>query len=199
MFLDASQLTAAESYGILGHVVAPRPIALVSSLSADGQANLAPFSFFMTGGSRPPSVVFSPLPDRQKGEKDSLRNVRATGEYVINIVSHPMRESMNLASSPLPHGESEWDLGTFTAAPSQLVKPARVLEAPCALECRLFQIVPHGTANYVIGEVVGFWLRDDVYAEGKVVPERLDLIGRLGGDGYTHVTPESRFNLPRPY
>ena len=199
MRYDVAAIPAAQAYHFLTMVVAPRPIALVSTLSGEGLPNLAPFSFFMAGGGRPPSVAFSPTQDRTKGEKDTLVNVRATGEYVINLVSHPLRESMNQASVPLPHGESEWDLGAFTPAPSQHVRPARVAEAPAALECRLFQVVDHGAAHYVIGEVLAFWVRDDLLEGDRVVPEKLDLIARMGGDWYCQVRPETMFELPRPY
>jgi len=196
---DVAAIPGPQAYHFLTSLVAPRPIALVSSLSAEGRPNLAPFSFFMAGGGRPPSVAFSPTQDRTRGEKDTLVNVRATGEYVINLVSHPLRESMNLASTPLPPGESEWELGHFTPAPCQHVRPARVAEAPASLECRLFQVVDHGAAHYVIGEVLAFWVRDDLLDGERVDQARVDLIARLGGDWYCQVRPEVLFELPRPY
>lgn len=199
MRFDVAEIPGPQAYHFLTSLVAPRPIALVSSLSADGRPNLAPFSFFMAGGGRPPSVAFSPTQDRSKGEKDTLVNVRATGEYVINLVSHPLRESMNLASTPLPHGESEWELGSFTPAASQHVRPTRVAEAPASLECKLFQVVDHGAAHYVIGEVLAFWVRDDLLAGDRVDQSKVDLIARLGGDWYCQVRPEVLFELPRPY
>ena len=147
-----------EAYRTLLHCVAPRPIAFTSTLSADGRPNLAPFSYFMAGGANPCSVVISPTTTRTGEHKDTLKNIEATGEYVINVVTYSIRDKMNQTSAPYPFGVSEWEKAGFTAANSVIVKPARVLECPLALECKLFKVVPHGdgplSANYVIGEVV---------------------------------------------
>src|SRR5438270_205860 len=154
--IDPAELSRADAHRLLLHCVAPRPIAFVSTLSVEGVANLAPFSYFMAGGANPPSVVISPLTDRTGQPKDSLRNIQATGEYVINVVTYSMRDRMNTASAEFPYGVNEWDQCGFTSVPSVRVKPARVAESPLAIECRLFQLVPHGSgplsANYVIGE-----------------------------------------------
>lgn len=191
-----------EAYRILLHCVSPRPIAFVSSLSADGKPNLAPFSYFMAGGANPPSVAFSPSFNRHGEPKDTLRNVEETGEYVINVVSYAMREKMNRTSTEYPYGVSEWEPSGFTPAPSMKVRPARVAESLLAMECRLFQIVPHGgkplSANYVIGEVVYFHVAETLMRDGVIDASQIDYIGRMGGDWYTRVTPEAMFEMPRP-
>ena len=191
-----------DAYDLLVHAVAPRPIAFVSTQGVDGSRNLAPFSFFNAGGANPPSVVFSPCTKADGSAKDTLRNIGETGEYVINIVSDAMREGMVRTSAPLPYGDSEWPVSGFTAASSVKVAPPRVAEAPFALECRLHQIVPHGTgpdaANYVIGEVVHLHAARSLFVDGKIRPERIHQIARLGDGWYLRVTPEALFEMKRP-
>jgi flavin reductase (DIM6/NTAB) family NADH-FMN oxidoreductase RutF len=158
----------------------------------------------MAGGANPPSVVISPVSGRDGAEKDTLRNIRETEEYTVSIVTYPMRERMNQTSFEYPHGVSEWEEAPFVPAPATIVKPPRVAESPMAMECRLFQIVPHGngglSANYIIGEVVAFHVAEEMLIEGDVLPdtEKVGYIARLGAEWYTHVTEESLFALPRP-
>jgi flavin reductase (DIM6/NTAB) family NADH-FMN oxidoreductase RutF len=191
------------AYQTLLHCVAPRPIAFTSTISKDGLPNLAPFSYFMAGGANPCSVVISPTTTRTGEHKDTLKNIEATGEYVINVVTFAMRDKMNLASAPYPYGVSEWEKAGFTAVNSICVKPARVMESPLALECKLFKIVPHGDgplcANYVIGEVVCIHISEELLDEDGVIDaRRIDYIARMGGDWYSRVTAESMFELDRP-
>lgn len=199
---DPAALAPAEAHRLLLHCVAPRPIALTSTLSPEGSPNLAPFSYFMAGGANPPSVVISPLTDRTGQPKDTLRNIRATGEYVINVVTYGMRERVNQASAEFPYGVSEWTEAGLTPAPSARVRPARVLESPLAIECRLFQVVPHGSGplagNYVIGEVVYIHVSSAVLEAGAVDARRVDYITRMGADWYARAVPEAMFELPRP-
>lgn len=199
---DAGQLSSVEAYRLLNHCVAPRPIAFVSTLSSDGQPNLAPFSYFMAGGANPPSIAFSPTPSRS-GIKDTLRNIQATGEYVVNIVTYAMRERMNATAAALPHGVSEWDEAGFASLPSAKVKPARVADSPLAMECRLHRIVAHGegpsSAHYVIGEIVWFHVaRSLLTPDGNIDATQIGYIARMGGDWYDHVTSETMFELSRP-
>lgn len=176
---------AMDPYDLLIQAVAPRPIAFVSTLSKEGKPNLAPFSFFMAGGSNPPSLCFSPNTKDDGSPKDTLRNIQDTGEYVVHIVNHAMSPGMSATSKPLPHGESEWPLSGFTQAPSLKVKPPRVAEAPFAMECRLHSIVPHGigadAANYIIGEVVMFRVEPSLIVNGRIDPTKVDYLARLGG------------------
>lgn len=203
--VDPAELAPAEAYRLLLHCVAPRPIAFVSTLSSlteDGAPNLAPFSFFMAGGGNPPSVVVSPLTDRAGHPKDTLRNIRATGEYVINVVTFEIRERMNRASAEFPCGVSEWEEAGFTPAPAVKVRPARVAECPLSVECRLYTIVPHGegplAANYIIGEVVYFHVSQALMRDGAVDPTRVDYIARMGGDWYARASASAMFEMPRP-
>src|SRR5262249_49639149 len=147
-----------DRYAAILPCVGPRPIAFVSSLSASGAPNLAPFSFFNMGGANPASLVFCPTTTRNETEKDTLLNVQETREFVIAVVTRDMAERVNAASYEYPRGTSEWEKAGFTPRPATKVKPALVAESPVNFECRLFQVVRHGdgpvTANYVIGEVV---------------------------------------------
>ena len=207
--IDPAVLSAADGYRLLLHCVAPRPIALTSTLSPDGAPNLAPFSYFMAGGANPPSVAISPLTDRSGRPKDTLRNIEATGEYVINVVTHALREPMNRASAEFPYGVDEWREAGLTPAPSVRVKPPRVLESPLAMECRRFRIVPHGdgplAANYVIGEVVYFHVARSLIpdpepgtAAAAVDARGADYIARMGGDWYARADAAALFEMPRP-
>lgn len=201
--IDPATLPPAEVYALLTGCVVPRPIAFVSSLSKSGVPNLAPFSFFNAGGAHPPSVVFMPVTSGANRDKDTLHNVRETGEYVIHLVTWALRERMNQASADYPPEADEFVEAGFTKAPSVKVKPWRAAECPIALECRLYRIVEHGAgpyhANYVIGEVVYFHVAESLLTEkGRVDATRLDAIARLGGPNYTRVTPDSVFSMPRP-
>jgi len=161
--IDPAAVPPADLYALLTGCVIPRPIAFVSSLSASGTANLAPFSFFNAGGANPPSLVLSTVTSGAGRDKDTLHNVRATGEYVVHIAPWSLREKMNQTSADYAPEVDEFEMAGFTKAPSAKVKPWRAAECPIAMECRLFQIVRHGEgpfgAHYVIGEVV---LGDDV-------------------------------------
>jgi flavin reductase (DIM6/NTAB) family NADH-FMN oxidoreductase RutF len=156
----------------------------------------------MAGGASPPSVVISPLTDRAGQPKDTLRNIQATGEYVINVVTYAMREKANLASSEFPYGVSEWEQAGLTPAPAVKVRPARVLESPLAIECRLYEVLTHGTgylsANYIVGEVVYFHVAGHLMKDGALDATRVDYVSRMGADWYTRSLPEAMFELPRP-
>jgi flavin reductase (DIM6/NTAB) family NADH-FMN oxidoreductase RutF len=203
MEVALASLAPRERHALLTPLIAPRPIAFVSTLSAGGIGNLAPFSFFAMGGQAPQSVAFCPIADRDGNPKDTLRNILETGEFVINIVSRSMAERVNQASAPYPFEVDEFDVTGFTRAPSSTVKPPRVLEAPAALECRLFQAVPHGTGSqhgtWVIGEVLYVFVRDDVLgADGQPDTALVNPAARLGRDEWAEIRTQSMFRLPRP-
>jgi flavin reductase (DIM6/NTAB) family NADH-FMN oxidoreductase RutF len=190
-----------RNYQILISCVVPRPIAFVTTLSSRGVVNLAPFSFFNGVGGNPPAVMFSPCNSRAGKPKDTVVNLRQLGEFVVNVVPHAIAEAMNAASYEFPPEVSELEVCNFTALPSVHVKPPRVAESPVHLECRLLQIVPVGTgplaANVCIGEVLCFHVADGFLAPDETVDiERLDAIGRLGGELYSFT--RQRFRLPRP-
>lgn len=195
MRLDCHTLSPSDAYRLLTLAVTPRPIALVSTLSPDGAPNLAPFSFFMAGGAHPPSVALSPVTPRDRPEKDTLANIRATGAYTISVVTDALVEAANRASAAWPSGTSEWESARLVPAASTHVAPPWVAASPIAMECRLFRIVPHGdgplAANYVIGEVLAFHVDD-----GLLGAPHPGTVGRLAGDAYARLT--DTFTLARP-
>lgn len=203
MLVRMSDLTPRERHAWLTPVIAPRPIAFVSSVSAVGIGNLAPFSFFAMGGQAPQSVAFCPVADREGRPKDTLHNVCETGEFVINVVSRAMAERVNQASAPYPFEVDEFDITGFTRVPSVAVRPPRVLEAPAAMECRVFQIVPHGSGpghgTWIIGEVLLLHVDDAMLAtDGLPDTVRIHPAARMGRAEWAHVTSECMFELPRP-
>ena len=192
-----------EFYRILIHSVAPRPIAWVSTLSKEGQPNLAPFSFFNAVSGKPPMLAFSPgLRQLKTGPtpKDTLRNVRDTGEFVVNVVTWDLAEQMNLTSGEYGPSINEFEVAKVTPRASQLVKPPQVAESPVNFECKLHQVVDLSTepmgSSLVIGRVVSVSIVDSVLKDGRLDGEALDLIGRMGGMGYTRT--RERFEMARP-
>lgn len=181
--------------------VSPRPIALVSTLSETGVPNLAPFSFFMAGGVSPLSIAFSPTMGSQ-GPKNTLSNVLATREFVINTVHGHMAEGMNRASFGYGANVSEWDAAGFTMLPSLDVKPYRVAESLVQFECRLFEVIQHGrgpgSANYVIGEVVRMHVLRRLWEEGGSHLTELRLLARMAGPNYLDTESLGIFELQRP-
>lgn len=201
MLIDVATSNVLDVYRMLVDVVTPRPIAWVTSLDPEGRVNLAPFSFFNAFGANPPVVVFSPTLRRDGSRKDTLRNVEATGEFVLNAAVEALAEKVNLSSKELPYGESEVELAGLTLRPSVKVKPPRVAETPVNLECKVRQIVPVGSgpiaANLVIGEVLVMHVDEGVLdAGGRVNPRKLKTIARLGADYYCRTS--DLFEMKRP-
>lgn len=182
-------------------IVAPRPIGWISSVNKDGIANLAPYSFFNAISEIPPMVGFSAAP-AENGDKDSLVNVQDRGEFVVNIVSKAQLHEMNASSAPLDHGASEFDFANLTPIESELVKPPRVKDAPCQLECKLWDIIampemPNGRCNkWVMGMVVGIHIDDSVLRDGRIDVLKYNPVARLGYKDYTCV--DAIFELDRP-
>lgn len=199
---DPAVLTAPERARVLTRVIAPRPIAVVSTLDAAGRGNLAPFSFFTAGGSNPWSCVFSTTRDRHGHSKHTLDNIVATGEYVICVATTAIAERINAASFEYPAGVDELTAVGFTPVASTLVRPPRIAESPVALECRLHQVVPHGTgpgsASYIIGEIVLVHVDDAVLVDGLPDERLMHLVARMGADRWARVEPAGVFDLPRP-
>jgi flavin reductase (DIM6/NTAB) family NADH-FMN oxidoreductase RutF len=201
MLLDFEQLPPRESYPWMINAITPRPIAWVSTVGADGRTNLAPFSFFQGVCASPPTLLFTAANDRHGNKKDTLKNVEAVPEFVVNIVPFALREEMNNTSAVLPLGESEFERFGIAAVPAQRVKPPRVAAAPAAFECRVDRIVRVGegplAGNVVIGRILCLHVAESVLgADGKIDPAKLDTIGRMGGDLYSRTT--DRFVIPRP-
>jgi flavin reductase (DIM6/NTAB) family NADH-FMN oxidoreductase RutF len=201
MLIDVSAADPLSVYRVLIGAVTPRPIAWVTTLDREGHVNLAPFSFFNAFGAKPPVVVFSPVIGRNGKRKDTLNNVEATREFVLNAAVASLAEAVNATSKELPPGESEVELAGLSLTPSVKVKPPRVAESPVHLECVLRQILPVGdgpmSANLVIGEVVMLHVAEHVLDDkGQIDPRKLATIGRMGGEDYCHTS--DLFALKRP-
>lgn len=207
MELDIEKLSFAERYKLMIGAIVPRPIALVSSVSADGWLNVAPFSFFNGVGSNPMLLVVCPANKPDGSEKDTLRNARpvsegGTGEFVVNVVSHAIAGPMVTCSAELPYGESEFDISGLTPLASTKVRPMRVKESLVSFECVTHQVIssnpgqPAG-GNMLIGRVVWVHAAEGVINERLHVDAgRLDAIGRMGGADYC--TTRDRFTIERP-
>jgi flavin reductase (DIM6/NTAB) family NADH-FMN oxidoreductase RutF len=201
MEIDTATTRASSIYQHLIRVIAPRPIAWVSTISLSGTTNLAPFSFFTGVGSRPPSVLFCPANRRDGSAKDTLLNILDTREFVVNVVPFRLAEAMNLSSTELPAGESEFELTGLQISESKVVKPPGVSLSPVRMECQLMHHLVldggPGGANIVVGRIVHLHLDESVLdSTGYADPELLDLIGRLGGASYCRTT--DLFDLLRP-
>ncbi|HEU5197200.1 MAG TPA: flavin reductase family protein [Methylomirabilota bacterium] len=205
MDFDPQQLDSAAMYKLLIGSVVPRPIAWVSSVDAAGVRNLAPFSYFMAITHDPPTIAFSAGPRGAEttggtGRKDTLANVQATGEFVVNVVDDALAAQMNVTSADYPPEVDEFTEAGLATAPSVKVKAPRVAGAPVNMECRVTQILPVGRLPHhlVMGEIVHLHVRDDVYdpASGRLDMHRLKPVGRLAGHLYTHV--HEIFEMKRP-
>jgi flavin reductase (DIM6/NTAB) family NADH-FMN oxidoreductase RutF len=199
MQIDPQTAPQQSIYKLLIGCVVPRPIAWVSSLSEDGIPNLAPFSFFMAVCNDPPTVAFS-SGRRAGNKKDTVRNIEYTQDFVVNLVDDALAEQMNLTSGEYSPEVDELAVTGLTAASSVKVKAPRVAEAPINLECRVVQILPvgHGPHTLVLGEIVQFHIRDDLYnpITGRIDMYNLHPVGRLAGELYTHV--HDIFEMKRP-
>jgi flavin reductase (DIM6/NTAB) family NADH-FMN oxidoreductase RutF len=202
MNVRPEQIPYRDFYRILLSSVAPRPIAWVSTLN-NGHLNLAPFSFFNAVSAKPPLLGFSPslrLVDGHSAPKDTLRNIRETGEFVVNVVTFAVADAMNITSGEYGSSVDEFTLAKLNTRPSQVVRPPQVAESPVSFECKLNRIIDFGTeppsGSLVIGEIVCVHLEESVLKEERLDPDTLDLIGRMGGVQYSRTT--ERFDLKRP-
>ncbi len=211
--IEPHTLSGIDVYRLMTDLVAPRPIAWVSTVSPDGAENLAPFSYFQAMGSRPPTVVLGCGWTRAGAPKDTLRNILDTREFTISHVSDAVAEAMNLTSVELPMGESEWDYAAgqvpLSSAAAQVVRPPRVAQARASMECRMVHAIPVGktkagspASTIVVGEVVAFTVAPELLRRDEsghllaMDPAALGSVGRLGGIAYTRT--EGVFELPRP-
>ncbi len=182
--------------------ISPRPIALVSTVSPDGRANLAPFSFYNMVCAKPPTVMFSAGTRRDGAGKDTLRNIESVREFVVATATDSFRRQMVDCAADLPYGESEFDFSGLTPTPAARVRPARVRESPVNIECRLTQIVRLGSgaggASAVFGEIVAIDVADAVLDADRLIdPHRLDTVGRLGGQWYCTVRQPYELQIPK--
>ena len=198
MELRCANLDQKSRYKLLIGLVYPRPIALVSTVNANGVLNAAPFSFFNVVADEPPLVMLS-FNRRSDGTmKDTVKNIRRRGDFVVNLVDEDIANSMVSTGQELPETESEFSVARFTPAASVMVAPPRILEAPASLECRLQQRIEFGAGREIIlGEVVHVHVRDGLVDTATWrVSENYRPIGRLYGDRYC--TTRQRFDLPGP-
>jgi flavin reductase (DIM6/NTAB) family NADH-FMN oxidoreductase RutF len=201
LVLDPLASNYQDVYKILIGAIVPRPIAFVSTISPEGIPNLAPFSFFTAISANPPVICFCPT--RKSGpepRKDTLRNISATREFVVNIVSEEISGQMNITSGDFAADVDEFEAAGLTPIPSDLVKPPRVAESHVHMECKLYLTIEisdlPGGGNLVIGEVIRLHV-DDAYVDNfKIDPDKLRAIGRMGGNSYARTT--DRFDMIRP-
>jgi flavin reductase (DIM6/NTAB) family NADH-FMN oxidoreductase RutF len=198
---DMTRLGARERYNLITGTVVPRPIALITSASADGKLNAAPFSFFNALGSNPPIVAFAPgvYSIDPMREKDTRSNVLATREFVVNMVTEELAEAMTIAGAEFPPGESEIDSMGVTLAPSRQVAPPRIAESPINLECKLVQVVDIGFNKILFGEVVEMHIRDDLIDQERMYVryDRLNFLGRMPGGSGIYSKTKDLLILPR--
>ena len=200
MFYDSNPKAHGLAHDPFKALVAPRPIGWITAMSAKGEVNLSPYSFFNAFSDQPNMVAFS-----SNGWKDALAFIEETGEFVCNLATYDLREAMNETSAPLARGENEMAHAGLTAAPSRVVKPPRVADAPAALECKWLKTVPleplgGGPATYylVIGQVVGVYIDDRFIQNGIVDIAAMQPIMRAGYRDYFVATPETKFTMTRP-
>jgi flavin reductase (DIM6/NTAB) family NADH-FMN oxidoreductase RutF len=201
--IDPKEVPVAKLHSYLLTAVAPRQIAFASTIDAQGNPNLSPFSFFNVFSANPPILIFSPARRvRNNTTKHTLENVLATKEVVVNIVNYDMVHQMSLASTEYPEGVNEFEKAGFTMEPSELIKPYRVKESPVQLECKVNDIVhlgnEGGAGNLVICEVVKMHIRSEYLNEDQSLnQEKLDLVARAGGSYYSRAK-DGFFEIPKP-
>jgi flavin reductase (DIM6/NTAB) family NADH-FMN oxidoreductase RutF len=200
MFYDACTNDHGLPHDPFKAIVAPRPIGWITSMSAAGEINLAPYSYFNGVSSRPAMVMFS-----SEGFKDTVTFIEETKEFVCNLATFSLREAMNATSAPFPRGINEMERAGLAATPSRLVKPPRVADAPCALECKWLQTVPLADLDgraidryAVFGQVVGVFIDDRFIVNGLLDTAAMRPIARAGYHDYFAATPETKFSMKRP-
>ena len=203
--IDPAQHPRPQVYKLMVGIIVPRPIALVSTVDRAGVRNLAPFSFFNGVGSNPPTVLFCPTvravdEAHRDNRKDTLRNVEETGEFVINVVSDAIAAAANATSAEVPPEVDEFVLSGLTPITSEAVRPPRVAESPAQMECKLLQVIytnrAPGGGVVVLGQVVRFHIREDLFEDFRIDPAGLDAVGRMAGN--TWVRTRERIELIRP-
>lgn len=202
--LDPKELTVQRLHQLLLGAIGPRPIAFASTLDQNGNANLAPFSFFNVFSANPPILVFSPALSGRTGQsKDTFNNAKVVPEVVINVVNYNMVHQMSLASSPYAPGVDEFIKAGFTALASEKVAPFRVAEAPVQFECKVNQIIElgqeGGAGNLIICEVVQMHIQEELLNENGLIDQhKIDLVARMGGDWYCRANTHAMFEIKKP-
>tara|TARA_B110000967_G_C18870481_1_gene555114 strand:- start:736 stop:1596 length:861 start_codon:yes stop_codon:yes gene_type:complete len=201
--IDPKDISTGKLHGYLLGAVAPRPIAFASTMDADGNPNLSPFSFFNVFGSNPPIMVFSPARRvRDNTTKHTLENILATKEVVINMVNYDIVQQMSLSSTEYPEGVNEFEKAGFTMLPSDKIKPFRVAESPVQFECKVQDVVftgaEGGAGNLIICEVLKIHISETVLDEhGAIDQHKIDLVARAGGSYYSRAR-DGFFEIAKP-
>ena len=200
MNVDVSQLEPQRIYQLLVGGIVPRPIAWISSLSEQGVHNIAPYSFFTVASCNPPVLAITQVNPRDRAAKDTLSNLRATGDAVVNIVSADQVEFMNQSCGDYPAAVSEFDAAAIASVASSRVKALGVAAAQVRYECRLREVLeisslPLG-GQMMLLDVVHIYVAEPALDNGKISAQALDAVGKLGGDGYC--TTRDSFDLARP-
>ena len=204
MIINLKDLKPLDAQNYLQHAIAPRPICFASTIDAEGNINLSPFSFFNLFSSNPPIVIFSPARRvRDNTTKHTLQNVLEVPEVVINIVDYTIVQQTSLASCEFEKGTNEFEKAGFTMEASTQVKPPMVKESKIKLECKVIEVKPLGTqggaGNLVIAEVLVMHIDDSILnAENKIDQTKLNLVARLGGDWYCKVNESNLFKVEKP-
>jgi flavin reductase (DIM6/NTAB) family NADH-FMN oxidoreductase RutF len=204
MNFDMKKARGRETYNLLIGLVAPRPIALVTSMNEDGRLNAAPFSSYNYLCTDPP-IIGMGVTDRPTGgfvPKDTARNIRRTGEFVVNVVTEDLAKQMNICATDFPAGVDELEMAGLDTTPSQIVKVPRIKQAHAALECREYTTMEIGRSRIILGRVVSIYIEDKFVdpAGPYVLAEELHAIGRMNGLGSYVKTRDSFLTMPRiPY
>lgn len=189
--IDPEVWSARAVYHLLNALVVPRPIAWVSTVDEQGRANVAPHSYFTIVSTDPAVVAFTSL-----GRKDTLVNLEAVGEFVVNVAARDQLEAMNVTSAAMPHGEDEFEWAGLEKVASHTVRPPGVAGAPARLECRVDQVIERGNGHLVLGQVTRVHVADDIWTGSRVDVAAMDPICRLAGSDYAVLG--ERINRPRP-
>ena len=203
LHLDPNELKTPKLHGYLLGAIGPRPICFASTIDAQGQVNLAPYSFFNVFSANPPILIFSPARRvRDNTVKHTLENVQAVPEVVINVVNYSMVQQMSLASTEYPKGVNEFVKAGFTMEASELITPPRVKEAPVQLECKVVNVVALGSeggaGNLVMAEVLRLHIDEQILDDqGVIHPEKIDLVSRMGGNWYSRAK-SGLFEVAKP-
>tara|TARA_X000000950_G_C13777734_1_gene603766 strand:- start:230 stop:1090 length:861 start_codon:yes stop_codon:yes gene_type:complete len=201
--INPKEIPTGKLHGYLLGAIAPRPIAFASTIDADGNPNLSPFSFFNVFGSNPPIVIFSPARRvRDNTTKHTLNNALATKEVVINVVNYDIVQQMSLSSTEYPEGVNEFEKAGFTMLKSDEIKPFRVAESPVQFECKVNDVIftgdEGGAGNLIVCEVVKIHINKDVLDDNGVIDQhKIDLVARAGGSYYTRAR-DGFFEIPKP-
>jgi flavin reductase (DIM6/NTAB) family NADH-FMN oxidoreductase RutF len=202
--IDPKEIPVPKLHHYLLGAIGPRPIAFASTVDADGNDNLAPFSFFNVFSANPPIMIFSPARSGRTNEtKDTYNNVKVIPEVVINVVNYDIVQQMSLASSPFAPGVSEFEKAGFTALASETIRPKRVAESPVQFECKVIEVKElgdqGGAGNLIFCEVTKIHINEAVLDEsGSIDQHKIDLVSRMGGNWYCRADQNSMFEITKP-